>query len=460
MNRGAQAAAVGVFGQRFHPDLQLPRIFPNPHMAASAAESHCLPRFRVTKLSGLQFSTGKGRCQCIFSMSLQAKIILNFIASSADIKILKILSKGHENVYNERKKDMNLFAEIAVKLIVYCAAAGLIGGILRLIFGKTLLVRIYFWLIPGIMLTILAAFISGRAGDLDLAWTKLTTPAGVLILTGNFILVGKKLMGRLQIMADNLEGVAGEMGSAARSVAESNRSLAENASTQAASIEETASSLEEMSAKTKGNADNAGQAKQLVSEAKAVVGKVNEHMTGMVSAVEEVSRSSEETGKIVRTIDDIAFQTNLLALNAAVEAARAGEAGAGFAVVAGEVRNLARQAAEAAKNSSDKIENTISVVRKNRELAELTREAFGRNVEISEKIESLVDGIDAASSEQAQGIEEINRAVADMDRVTQQNAAAAEESAGASREMGGYVLNAEKIVHDLNFFIQGKRSET
>ncbi|MFO7931511.1 MAG: methyl-accepting chemotaxis protein [Thermodesulfobacteriota bacterium] len=355
---------------------------------------------------------------------------------------------------------MNLFAEIAVKLIVYCAAAGLIGGILRLIFGKTLLVRIYFWLIPGIMLTILAAFISGRAGDLDLAWTKLTTPAGVLILTGNFILVGKKLMGRLQIMADNLEGVAGEMGSAARSVAESNRSLAENASTQAASIEETASSLEEMSAKTKGNADNAGQAKQLVSEAKAVVGKVNEHMTGMVSAVEEVSRSSEETGKIVRTIDDIAFQTNLLALNAAVEAARAGEAGAGFAVVAGEVRNLARQAAEAAKNSSDKIENTISVVRKNRELAELTREAFGRNVEISEKIESLVDGIDAASSEQAQGIEEINRAVADMDRVTQQNAAAAEESAGASREMGGYVLNAEKIVHDLNFFIQGKRSET
>lgn len=122
--------------------------------------------------------------------------------------------------------------------------------------------------------------------------------------------------------------------------------------------------------------------------------------------------------------------------------------------MAGEVRALAQQAAQAAKNTSDLIENTISVVRKNNELTELTRKAFAQNVEISERIEVLVDEIAAASGEQAQGIEEINRAVAEMDRITQQNAAAAEESAAASREMGNYVLNAKKIVDDLNFFIK------
>ncbi len=226
-------------------------------------------------------------------------------------------------------------------------------------------------------------------------------------------------------------------------------------STPISSEEETASSLEEMAAKTKGNADNAGQAKTLVSEAKTVVERVNDHMTDMAEAVAEVSRTSEETGKIVKTIDDIAFQTNLLALNAAVAAARAGEAGAGFAVVAGEVRKLAQRSAEAAGNSSELIENIISVVKKNSELTAQTREAFGQNVQISEKIDSLVEKIVFASSEQAQGIEEINRAVTEMDRGIQQNSASAEESAGASREMGNYVLRAKKIVQNLNIFIQG-----
>lgn len=355
---------------------------------------------------------------------------------------------------------MAILGEIVVKLVIYCVAAAVIGGVLRLIFGRTLLVRIYFWLIPGIMLTILAAFISGRAGDSALTWTKLTTPIGVLILTANFIFVGKKLMGRLQQMADDLRTVAVEMDSAAVSVAASDQSVADNASKQAAAIEQTAASLEEMSAKTKGNADNSGQAKSLVSEAKTVVGKVNEHMADMAAAVEEVTQTSEKTGKIVKTIDEIAFQTNLLALNAAVEAARAGEAGAGFAVVAGEVRDLAQRSAEAAKNSSEMIDNTIAVVQKNSALTDQTRKAFDQNVEIFNRIDSLVDDIAAASREQAQGIEEINRAVADMDQATQQNAAAAEESAGASRKMGGYVLNAKKIVRDLNIFIQGAGTET
>jgi len=316
---------------------------------------------------------------------------------------------------------MDLLTQILIKLLVYSVAAGLIAGVLRLIFGKSLVVKIFVWLVPGVVFTILAAFISGRAGDLDLAWIKLTTPFGVLLMAGNFILVGKTLMKRLQLMADDLQAVTVEMDSTASTVVASDQSLADTASTQAAAIEETASSLEEMSAKTKGNADNAGQAKTLVSEAKTVVSQVSDHMTHMAAAVEEVSRTSEETGKIVKTIDDIAFQTNLLALNAAVEAARAGAAGAGFAVVAGEVRELAQRSAEAASNTSELIEKIISVVKKNSELTAQTHDAFGQNVEISSKIEFLVDEIVAASNEQAQGIEEINRAVAEMDRGIQQN---------------------------------------
>ncbi|RJR36871.1 MAG: hypothetical protein C4576_23365 [Desulfobacteraceae bacterium] len=245
--------------------------------------------------------------------------------------------------------------------------------------------------------------------------------------------------------------------SGANQVSSSSQHLAEGASEQASSIEETSSSLEEMSSMTKQNADNANQAKGMMSEAGEIMNKVDKHMMGMVEAIEEVKRTSEETGKIIKTIDEIAFQTNLLALNAAVEAARAGEAGAGFAVVAGEVRNLAMRAAEAAKSTSDLIENTVQAVKNGNELTQSTKDAFKENMVISVKVAELVQEIAEASNEQAQGIEQVNKAVAEMDKVVQEVAAGAEESAGASEEMSAQSLHMRSIMDELIMVVNGGR---
>jgi len=176
----------------------------------------------------------------------------------------------------------------------------------------------------------------------------------------------------------------------------------------------------------------------------------------MAKAITEITRSSEETGKIIKIIDEIAFQTNLLALNAAVEAARAGEAGAGFAVVADEVRSLAMRAADAAKNTSNLIETTIKAVRNGNELTRSTQEAFKANMEIAVKVSNLVDEIAAASQEQSQGIEQVNQAVAQMDKVVQQNASGAEESASAAEELSAQAQTIQGVVGELVALVSGK----
>jgi methyl-accepting chemotaxis protein len=207
------------------------------------------------------------------------------------------------------------------------------------------------------------------------------------------------------------------------------QALADGASQQAASIEETSSSMEEMSSMIKQNAENSGQANNLFAVTDGLIEKTRVSMEDLTSSMKEIAHASEETQKIVKTIDEIAFQTNLLALNAAVEAARAGESGAGFAVVADEVRNLALRSAESARTTASLIEDTVKRIRGGVSLVTMTNDNFKEVASNSRKAKELVQEIAAASNEQAQGIEQINTAILEMNNVTQNNASGAEKLA-------------------------------
>jgi methyl-accepting chemotaxis protein len=262
----------------------------------------------------------------------------------------------------------------------------------------------------------------------------------------------------LKQVISGLDESADQVSSASGQISSASQTLADGSSQQAASLEETSSSLEEMATMTRQNAENAAQANGLMSEANHVVEKANTAMDGLTASIEDISKASEETSKIIKTIDEIAFQTNLLALNAAVEAARAGEAGAGFAVVADEVRNLALRAADAAKDTADLIEGTVKKIKAGSQLVNDTNAAFSEVADSTVKVGDLVAEIAAASGEQAQGIDQVNKAVSDMDQLTQQNAANAEESASASEEMSAQSEQMKAMVLDLAAVVSGHRN--
>jgi methyl-accepting chemotaxis protein len=259
----------------------------------------------------------------------------------------------------------------------------------------------------------------------------------------------------LSSLSTSLDDGANQVAAASSQVSASSQSLAEGASEQAASLEETSASLEEMSSMTKRNAENAETAKNLANQTRGAADVGAADMKEMSSAMDAIKSSSDNIAKIIKTIDEIAFQTNILALNAAVEAARAGEAGMGFAVVADEVRNLAQRSAQAAKETAEKIEDSIRKSNQGVQISAKVAQSLGEIVEKARKVDELVGEIASASREQSQGILQVNTAVTQMDKVTQSNAANAEESASASEELNAQAATLKEAVEELVQLVGG-----
>ena len=268
--------------------------------------------------------------------------------------------------------------------------------------------------------------------------------------------MGRSISKPIKALAETLSAGAEQTASAAGQVSSASQSLAEGASEQAASLEETSSSLEEMSSMTKRNADAARKANELAKQARQAADTGAADMQAMSAAMESIKTSSDEIGKIIKTIDEIAFQTNILALNAAVEAARAGEAGMGFAVVADEVRNLAQRSAQAAKETAAKIEGAITKTGHGVQISAKVAQGLQEIVTKVRQVDELVTEVATASQEQSQGIEQVNTAVSQMDKVTQSNAANAEESASAAEELNAQADTLRESVAELLQLVDGR----
>jgi methyl-accepting chemotaxis protein len=285
---------------------------------------------------------------------------------------------------------------------------------------------------------------------------------GLAILTVAFLYVSifRTVIRPSGVMMGELFNTSRELETASAHLSISSQSLSSGASEQASSVEETSASLEEMSSMTRITAENARKATLLASETRSVVEAASLAMEEMMDSMRAIGASSAEVAKIVKNIDEIAFQTNILALNAAVEAARAGEAGAGFAVVADEVRSLAQRSAAAAKETAAKIEAAISSSRSGAQCSARVGDAL---TQIAEKVKStdlLVADIARGASEQSQGIEQINGAMVQLDKVTQSNATSAEESASAAEELDAQADALKGLVDRLRLLVGGSSSES
>jgi methyl-accepting chemotaxis protein len=273
-------------------------------------------------------------------------------------------------------------------------------------------------------------------------------------------LINQTISKPLKEVVAKLDEGACEVKQAAEYMSNNSDTLAQGTSYQASSLEETSAALEEMASMTRNNADNARQSESLARRTGEVFENAESRMSQMTESMQKLAESGGEIARIVKSIDEIAFKTNLLALNAAVEAARAGEAGLGFAVVAEEVRNLAGQAGDAARNTQTLIEMTVARIDQCSSLVDQTQDAFKEVSGVSSKQAGLIAEIAGASVEQAEGIDQIKQAVARMEQLVQETAAGAEESAGFSQVLGNQVEQLEGVVKSIYSLVEGRNEKS
>ena len=312
----------------------------------------------------------------------------------------------------------------------------------------------------GMKRTIAAANDSNQSLS-SASWTMiigLAVAFGVAVTVAFFIIRNSNRV--LTAIARTLDDGSNQVVAAASEVASASQTLAEGSSEQASSLEETGASLEEMSSMTKRNSDNARRANELAKEARTAADKGVQDMQTMAASMAAIKSSSDDIAKIIKTIDEIAFQTNILALNAAVEAARAGEAGMGFAVVADEVRNLAQRCAQAAKETAGKIEGAIVKTGQGVDITSKVALVLNEIVVKVRQVDDLVTEVAGASGEQTNGIAQINVAVGQMDKVTQSNAATAEESAAAAEELNAQAEVMKRSVAELLQIVGARETTT
>jgi ABC-type transporter Mla subunit MlaD len=279
--------------------------------------------------------------------------------------------------------------------------------------------------------------------------------AFVAIATGGTWFLSGQMIRPIGGMVEALDQSSAQIRSWTAEVVRDADVLAAGTSAQASSIEEISATVEELASMTRRNADHAKQTDGLMERTRGAVVQARDSMRGLFDSIQQITRSSGDTSKIVKSIDGIAFQTNILALNAAVEAARAGEHGAGFAVVAQEVRRLAQQAANAAKESSLLIEETSGRVIQAAALVERTRERFDEVDEHVSQSSGFVSQIADASAEQARGIDQLNVAFTDIDRVVQETVSSAEHANAAAQQMRGELQKTSAIVDRLRAITRG-----
>jgi methyl-accepting chemotaxis protein len=281
---------------------------------------------------------------------------------------------------------------------------------------------------------------------------------GVLLVAVQLVWLARRLTRDLERVAATLAASAETTAKDSQQLSESSRQLAEGASEQAASLEESSASLEEMSSMTERNAEHSQLAKQLSGETRAAADAGAADVVQMNTAMDEVRASGSGISKIIKTIDEIAFQTNILALNASVEAARAGEAGLGFAVVADEVRSLAQRSAQAARETADKIQDSVSKTERGALLSARVATSLGEIVGKARRVDELVGEIAVASREQSHGLRVTNDAFRQIDTVTQRAAASAEENAASAEVLRGQVASLQEAAARLRALIHGESS--